>query len=66
MVAAVLGYRLILTMPESMSIERARELIAENKNNQMPMQFENMSNVEIHRQTTAQEIAKKNLLIIVR
>ena len=30
------------------------------------MQFENMSNVEIHRQTTAQEIAKKNLLIIVR
>jgi cysteine synthase A len=84
MVAAVKGYRLILTMPESMSIERrrimalygaelvltpkekgmkgaiekARELMNENKNAWMPMQFENMSNVEIHRQTTAKEIAE--------
>ena len=84
MVAAVKGYRLILTMPESMSIERrrlmalygaelvltpkekgmkgaierARELVAENKNSWMPMQFENTSNVEIHRQTTAKEIAE--------
>ena len=84
MVAAVLGYRLILTMPESMSIERrrlmalygaelvltpkekgmkgaierARELVAENKNSWMPMQFENMSNVEVHRQTTAREIVE--------
>ncbi len=82
MVAAVKGYRLILTMPESMSlerrrlmalygaelvltpkekgmkgaIERAKELIIENKNSWMPMQFENMANVEIHRSTTAQEI----------
>jgi len=82
MVAAVKGYRLILTMPESMSIERrrlmaiygaelvltpremgmkgaiekARELVAENNNSWMPMQFENLSNVEIHRQTTAIEI----------
>lgn len=84
MVAAVKGYRLILTMPESMSIERrrlmaiygaelvltprekgmkgaierARELVEENKNSWMPMQFENIANVEIHRQTTALEIAE--------
>jgi cysteine synthase A len=82
MVAAVLGYKLILTMPESMSIERrrlmalygaelvltprekgmkgaiekAREILAENKNAWMPMQFENMANVDIHRKTTAMEI----------
>jgi len=81
-VAASKGYRLILTMPESMSIERrklmalygaelvltpkekgmkgaiekARELVNENAGAWMPMQFENMANVEIHRQTTAQEI----------
>lgn len=84
MVAAVKGYRLILTMPESMSverrrlmalygaelvltpkekgmkgaIERARELLSENSNSWMPMQFENMANVEVHRQTTAKEIAE--------
>lgn len=82
MAAAVKGYRLILTMPESMSlerrrllaiygaelvltpkekgmkgaIERAKELVAENPNSWMPMQFENMSNVEIHKNTTALEI----------
>ncbi|MDD4974007.1 MAG: cysteine synthase A [Bacteriovorax sp.] len=84
MVAAVKGYRIILTMPESMSIERprlmalygaeimltpkekgmkgaierARELVSENTNSWMPMQFENRSNVEAHRQTTAKEIAE--------
>lgn len=82
MVCAVKGYRLILTMPESMSlerrrlmaiygaelvltprekgmkgaIERARELCQENSNSWMPMQFENQSNVEVHKETTALEI----------
>ena len=82
LVAAVKGYRLILAMPESMSLERrrllvlygaelvltpkekgmkgaiekAREILAENKNSWMPMQFENMANVAIHASTTAMEI----------
>jgi cysteine synthase A len=82
MVAAVLGYKLVLTMPESMSIERrrllalygaelvltprekgmkgaiekAREILAENKNAWMPMQFENVANVDVHKKTTALEI----------
>jgi cysteine synthase A len=83
-VAAVKGYRLILVMPESMSlerrkimssygaefvltprekgmkgaIERTRELITETPDSWMPMQFDNPSNTEIHRTTTAQEILK--------
>ena len=82
MVAAIKGYRLILTMPESMSIERrkimkalaaeivltarekgmagciekANELLQENPNSWMPMQFNNPANVTVHRETTAQEI----------
>jgi cysteine synthase len=82
MVAAVKGYRLILSMPESMSIERrrlmkaygaeldltprekgmkgaierAREILAENPDSWMPMQFENEANTEVHRRTTAKEI----------
>jgi cysteine synthase len=82
MVAAIKGYRLILTMPESMSIERrkimkalgaeivltprekgmagciekANELLQENPNSWMPMQFNNPANVAVHRDTTAQEI----------
>jgi cysteine synthase A len=82
MVAAVKGYRLILTMPESMSVERrkymkalgaelvltpkengmggaiakAQELLKENPNSWMPQQFENPANIDIHRDTTAQEI----------
>lgn len=82
MVAAVKGYKLVLTMPESMSIERRRlmkaygaeldltprekgmkgaiarahELIAETPDSWMPLQFDNPSNVEIHKKTSAQEI----------
>lgn len=81
-VAAVKGYRLILVMPESMSLERrkimgaygaefvltprekgmkgaiekARELLNEIPGSWMPMQFDNPSNTEIHRKTTAMEI----------
>ncbi len=82
MVAASRGYRLILTMPESMSlerrrfmsalgaeldltprekgmggaIERAEELAKDFPKSWIPQQFENPSNVEVHRRTTAQEI----------
>ena len=82
LVAAVKGYRLILTMPESMSIERrkymqalgaelvltpkelgmggtitrANELLKEYENSWMPQQFQNPVNVQIHKDTTAQEI----------
>lgn len=82
MVCAQRGYRLILTMPESMSKERrklfraygaeliltpatggmgaaiakAEELAATDPNVWIPQQFENPSNPEIHRQTTAEEI----------
>jgi cysteine synthase len=83
-VAAVKGYRLILVMPESMSLERrkimsaygaefvltarekgmkgaiekARELVSETPDSWMPMQFDNPSNTEIHRTTTAKEIVE--------
>ena len=82
MVAAVKGYRLILVMPDSMSVERRRlmlaygaefeltprekgmkgsiargqEIINSIPNSWMPQQFENLSNLEVHRKTTAQEI----------
>jgi cysteine synthase A len=84
MVAAVKGYKLILVMPESMSIERrrlmaaygatfeltpraqgmrgaiarAQEMVAQTPNAWMPQQFENESNIEVHKRTTAQEILK--------
>ena len=82
LVAAVKGYKLLLVMPESMSIERrklmsiygaefdltprekgmsgaiarAKELAKGHPNSWIPSQFENPSNVEIQRKTTAQEI----------
>jgi cysteine synthase len=81
-VAAARGYKLILTMPDTMSVERrqllsifgaqmvltpgadgmkgaikkAEELAASNSNYFMPQQFKNLSNPEIHRLTTADEI----------
>lgn len=81
-VCAQRGYRLILTMPDTMSIERrkllkifgaeliltpgekgmkgaiekAEELLKENKNSFMPQQFQNSANPQIHRETTAEEI----------
>jgi cysteine synthase A len=82
MVAAVKGYKLVLVMPESMSLERrylmqaygasfdltprekgmkgsiarAEELVAATPGAWMPQQFENPANIEVHTQTTAQEI----------
>jgi len=82
MVAAVKGYKLVLVMPDSMSIERRRlmlaygasfdltprekgmkgaiaraeELVASTPGAWMPQQFENPANIDVHVQTTAQEI----------
>lgn len=83
-VCAARGYKLILTMPETMSVERrsllkafgaelvltegkkgmrgavekAEELVKNNKHAFMPQQFKNPANPEIHRKTTAEEIWK--------
>lgn len=84
MVAAVKGYKLILVMPESMSIERRRlmsaygatfeltprekgmkgaierahQMVTENPKAWMPMQFDNVANITVHQQYTAQEILR--------
>ncbi len=81
-VAAARGYRLIITLPDTFSLERrnlmkalgaelvltpgvdgmagaikkAEELAKEIPNSYIPQQFENPSNSEIHRKTTAEEI----------
>ena len=81
-ICAAKGYKLILTMPESMSVERkrmlvllgakliltpakdgmkgaiakAKEILKKNKNSFMPQQFNNASNPQIHKTTTAIEI----------
>ena len=83
-VCAARGYKLVLTMPETMSKERrallraygaeliltpgpegmggaikkAEALVAENPNYFMPQQFENASNPEAHRNSTAEELWK--------
>jgi cysteine synthase A len=81
-ICAAKNYRLCLTMPETMSIERrkllthlgaqlvltpgpqgmqgaidkAREILASNKNAFLPDQFANPANPRVHRETTAEEI----------
>jgi cysteine synthase A len=81
-VSAARGYKCILVMPDTMSLERrkllkaygaelvltpgaegmkgaiakAKEILESTPNAWMPQQFENPSNPEIHRKTTAEEI----------
>jgi cysteine synthase A len=58
-VMAAYGAQLDLTPREKGmkgAIERARELVASTPNAWMPQQFENPSNIEIHKTTTAREI----------
>jgi cysteine synthase A len=81
-ICAEKGYRVCLTMPDTMSIERrkllkhlgadlvltpgvegihgaiekAKQILSENKKSFMPDQFSNPANPKIHRETTAQEI----------
>lgn len=85
MIAAAKGYKVILVMPETMSMERrkllkafgadlvltegvkgmrgaiekALEIAKENPEYFMPQQFENPSNPEVHRNTTAKEILEQ-------
>jgi len=56
---AAYGAKLELTPREKGmkgAIERAHEIVAANTNAWMPMQFENQANIQIHLETTAQEI----------
>ena len=64
--AAAKGYRLILTMPETMSVERRKllgifgaELVLTPGSEGMVLhQFDNEANIRIHSQTTAEEILR--------
>jgi len=60
MVGAVKGYRVILVMPESMSVERRNILRAYGAEivltSWMPSQFANAANPAVHEVTTAKEI----------
>jgi cysteine synthase A len=38
------------------AIEKAKEMVAQNSNSWMPMQFDNEANTQVHRETTAREI----------
>jgi len=81
-VAAVKGYKLILVMPDNMSVERRKLMLAYGatfdltpkekgmkgaiarayalslsvRGSWVPQQFDNPANIEVHAQTTAQEI----------
>ena len=60
-IAAAKGYRIILTMPETMSVERrniekAEELAKEIPGGFIPGQFVNPANPAVHRATTGPEI----------
>ena len=67
-IAAAKGYRIILTMPETMSVERrnilkgaiakAEELAAEIPGSFIPGQFVNPANPAVHKATTGPEIWK--------
>ena len=64
-IAAIRGYRLILTMPDAMSVERRQllrslgaELVLTPAYEGMAGQFENPANPEVHRLTTAEEILR--------
>ncbi|OEF95793.1 cysteine synthase A [Desulfuribacillus alkaliarsenatis] len=85
MLAAAKGYKAILVMPDTMSMERrnllkafgaelvltpgaegmggairkAEELVKDNPEYFMPQQFNNLSNPEVHRKTTAIEILEQ-------
>lgn len=85
LVGASKGYKVVLVMPETMSIERRKllkalgaeiiltpgvkgmkgaidkvnEMVAENRNFFVPQQFENPSNPQAHRETTAEEILQQ-------
>jgi cysteine synthase A len=58
-IVKALGAEVILTKAEQGmkgAIAKAQEMVENNPHLVMPMQFENLVNPEIHRQTTAQEI----------